>query len=91
MGKPDKWLFCNQVRDDNDSDQNKVVVKKAVESGQITCIFKTKPSACSWWDECGYKRKGEQRMMPKLGAYTTGNMELSSIGVSMETIPSVIG
>lgn len=38
-----------------------------------------------------YKRKGEQRMMPKLGAYTTGNMELSSIGVSMETIPSVIG
>lgn len=46
MGKPVKWLFCNQVRDDNDSDQDKVVVEKAAESGQSARIFKTEPSAC---------------------------------------------
>lgn len=65
--KPVKWLFCNQVRDDDDSDQDKVFIEKALESGQSACIFKTAISMFPGEINVGYKRKGSQKLCQGLG------------------------
>lgn len=83
-GKPVKW-FCNQVRDDSGSHQNRVIAEKVVGSGQSAPIFKTEPSVFPGGIHVGYKRKGEQSSMPRFWAYTTGRMELPSTGTSTKT------
>lgn len=79
-GKPVKW-FYNQVRDDSGLHQNRVIAEKVVGSGRSAPTVKTEPSVFPGGIKVGYKWKGEQRLMPRFGVYTTGRMELPSTGM----------